>query len=285
MPRDAPRVRDLVTPEGVPLALTLADMGQRLGALVIDMLVLLGAFVGFSLLLLLAGFAIGREAAGRAALVLWLLGGFVLRNFYFAALEGGPRGATIGKRAMKLRVVARHGGRLTLDAVIARNAMREVELYMPLTFLAARLSQDGADGWLAAAGLAWSGVFLALPFLNRDRLRAGDLLAGTWVIRAPRHPLLPDLAEETTHPEAFTSADLARYGNHELDVLAEVLRAAEPDSLATAAETIRLRIGRRWRPPDQREDLIFLKAYYAALRGHLENGLLQGVRRPDKFDR
>ena len=43
------------------------------------------------------------EQIGR---VVWLLGFFLLRNFYFVLMEMGPRAATFGKRAMGLRVVA-----------------------------------------------------------------------------------------------------------------------------------------------------------------------------------
>ena len=46
----------------------------------------------------------------------------------------GGRGATPGKRMLGLRVVARDGARLTGGAVIARNAMREIEVFLPLSF-------------------------------------------------------------------------------------------------------------------------------------------------------
>jgi uncharacterized RDD family membrane protein YckC len=283
MPQERRRIRALVTPEGVSLPLELADAGERAGAFLIDLLVLIGAFVAMTLLLLLAGFAIGRPAAGSAAYVLWMLGAFFLRNLYFAAFEARPRGATIGKRAMKLRVIARHGGRLTLDAVIARNAMREVEFYMPLAFLAARSADGGGGAWLATAGLAWSAIFLFMPLFNKDRLRAGDLLAGTWVIRAPRRALLPDLAE-AGDASVFTDAELDAYGVAELETLERVIRQRQSDAIQTVAEAIRQRIGRPWTGAGQAADLDFLQAYYAALRGRLEAGLLFGRRRRDKHE-
>ena len=283
MPVEKRRVRALVTPEGVPLPLELADAGERAGAFVIDLLVLAGAFVAMTIVLMLAGVAIGRPAALSGIYVLWMLGAFFLRNLYFTAFEARPRGATIGKRAMKLRVIARHGGRLTLDAVIARNAMREVEFYMPLAFLAERSAQGAGDAWLATAGLAWSAIFLFMPLLNRDRLRAGDLLAGTWVIRAPRRPLLPDLAD-TKGAADFTGAELEAYGVAELETLERVIRQGQPDAIRTVAEAIRHRIGRPWAGAGHAADLDFLRTYYAALRGRLESELLFGKRRLDKTD-
>jgi uncharacterized RDD family membrane protein YckC len=60
-----------------------------------------------------------------------MLGFFMLRTFWFIGFELGSRAATPGKRLMGIRVVARDGGRLTADAVVARNLIRELELFLP----------------------------------------------------------------------------------------------------------------------------------------------------------
>ena len=149
--------RTLITPEGVDLNLRLADAWQRLGAFLIDLLVMAGMLLVLRLIL-----AIILGIAGKSGLevgaVIYLLGLFILRNFYFILQEVGPRAATIGKRAMSLRVVARSGERLTADRVIARNLMREVEFYLPLTFLGSDLLGRQVD-WLTVLGL------LCLPAL------------------------------------------------------------------------------------------------------------------------
>ena len=103
--------------------------------------------------------------------IIWLLGFFVLRNFWFALFELGSRGATPGKRVMNLRVVARDGARLTGAAVVARNAMREIEVFLPLSFLGEQAAQGTADSFLTIFALGWSGIFLFFPLSNRDRLR------------------------------------------------------------------------------------------------------------------
>lgn len=280
--------RLLQTPEGVPLPLELADAGQRAGAFLLDALILGGIFVVMTIALLLIGLAIGNQWTARAIFVLWMLGSFCLRNLYFVWFEARPRGATPGKRVMGLRVIARHGGRLTLDSVIARNALREVEVFLPLTFLGGTMASQGrdADGWMMMLGLGWSCLFLFLPLMNRDRLRAGDLLAGTWVIRSPRPPLLPELTADAG-AESFSEADLDAYGVYELETLERVIRQAHPPALETVADTIRARLGRPLYDGDNGgyRDLAFLQAYYAALRGRLEQKLLFGRRRLDKHDR
>ena len=109
-PRDMRR--RLVTPEGVDLGVVIGDTGQRIGAFLLDMLVMLAAMIVLSLL---AGFGAASGQGGEMIAVVWLLGFFVIRNFYFIAMELRPRAATLGKRWMGLRVVARDGGRLTAD--------------------------------------------------------------------------------------------------------------------------------------------------------------------------
>jgi uncharacterized RDD family membrane protein YckC len=280
---DDRRARSLVTPEGVDLKLRLGDAGERASALLIDLLIMVAALVAFALL---AGLAMigskgkGWEVIGTVAVLVF----FVLRNLYFVLFELTPGAATPGKRAMGLRVAARNGGRLTADAIFARNAMREIELYLPLSFLASNGDQVGA--WVNLAGLLWCAVFLLFPLFNRDRLRVGDLVAGTWVVKAPTRKLAPDLVQ-TSRPSVgrfkFTQAQLDAYGVKELHVLEDVLRRYEIKTIALVAARIRLKIG--WQAAPHESDGDFLAAYYAALRGRLESRLLLGKRRKDKHDK
>src|SRR5215467_14866707 len=92
---------------------------------------------------------------------LWFLVFFFLRNFYFMAFELTPRAATPGKRALGIRVTMRDGGPLTAEAVFARNATRELELFLPLSLLAA--PGVGVDAWVALMGIVWCAVFVFFP--------------------------------------------------------------------------------------------------------------------------
>lgn len=275
--------RELITPEGVDLEVRLAEVGERAGAFLIDLVILGGVMVGVTVLIGAAGIAT-HDKPGRAVMVVaLLLGWFVLRNFYFVAFELTPRAATPGKRLLGLRVASRNGARLTADAIFVRNAMRELEVYLPLTFLFAR--GPGVDSWIGLLGLIWCGTFVLLPLFNRDKLRVGDIVAGTWVLKAPRRRLAPDMAVKAhaaSQGIAFSRRELDAYGVKELQVLEEVLRRYEPRTLKAVAERIRAKIGR---PADPHvSDGAFLDAYYVALRAHLEHRLLFGRRRRDKFD-
>lgn len=269
--------RSFVTPEGVDLRLELASAGARAGAFLIDALILFGTLIAITVLLVTAGIA---GAGGEIVMILWLVGAFVLRNGWFMLFEMGGRGATPGKRLTGLRVVARDGGRLTGGAVIARNAMREIELFLPLSFLGMQASQGAADGFLTLFALCWSGIFLFFPLFNRDRLRIGDLLAGTWVVQNVRAKLGDDLvAARAQQPRrTFSDAALDLYGIYELQTLEDVLRKGREESIATVAATIRRKAG----IPDDYDDVGFLSDYYAALCARLERGMLVGRRREDK---
>ncbi len=274
--------RELVTPEGVDLGVTLASASERAGAFLVDVAAIVGVLIALTLLCLLVA-RISHGASLAAIGVLWLLGFFVLRNGWFLAFELGARAATPGKRAFGLRVAARHGGRLTADALFARNAMREIEVFLPLTFLVA--NAGGVDALIAATGVLWTGVFALFPLFNRDRLRAGDLVAGTWVVREPRRKLTSELAvtDQRRDPRfAFEPTQLQAYGVAELQVLEGVLRGQDRRSIRTVAERIRTKIG--WRQGADETDRAFLDAYYAALRARLEAALLLGRRRKDKHD-
>lgn len=276
--------RTLVTPEGIDLQLTLADGGQRLGAFLIDLMIMCGLLILLTIVCLIVAASLGSMAGFQFAGVIWLLGFFLLRNFYFILLEMGPRAATLGKRALGLRVVARSGERLTADRVIARNLMRELEFYLPLTFLMYNAAQGQVGGLAALAGLVWTAIFLFFPLFNRDRLRVGDLLAGTWVVNAPRRRLGADMLDRATEGRRrfiFSEEQLDVYGIYELQVLEEVLRNDDPRTIASVALTIRNKIG----SPHEGAERDFLRDYYDAIRERMERSLLFGKRREDKFDR
>lgn len=274
--------RELITPEGVDLRVELADMGARAGAFILDLLFMILALWALTWVIIAAGI----DGAGKLAVVVWILIFFFLRSFYFMFFEMGPKAATPGKRICKIRVAARGKARLTANAAFARNALREIEFFLPLSFLGANVSD--VDGWISLFGLIWSLIFLLFPFFNKDRLRAGDIIAGTWVVNSPRPILAKDLvtasaSEATTSNFVFTPEQINAYGVHELHVLEDVIRREDMETVIDVAKRIRRKIG--WKKAINESDLTFLKAYYAALRGQLETKLLFGVRRKDKHDK
>ncbi|KQZ73926.1 hypothetical protein ASE06_16575 [Sphingopyxis sp. Root214] len=272
----AKKIRQFITPEGVDLELKIAGSGLRFGALLVDLILIQLALLLFWLAVLWIGVA-SRSDVTEA---IWMLGAFLLRTFWFIGFELGSRAATPGKRLMGIRVVARDGGRLTADAVVARNLIRELEIFLPLMMLGVGVAEDAVSGWLMLAGVLWSLTLSLFLLFNRDRMRMGDLIAGTWVVMAQRVKLDADIATDAAGEAiAFTETELAVYGIFELQELERVLRGRDPRAMREVADAIRAKIGRAI----AEEDDVFLLSYYRQLKARLERKLLFGKRREDKY--
>jgi uncharacterized RDD family membrane protein YckC len=279
---------EILTPEGVILPFINATFGERVGALLLDWLIMILApvlvLIIWIILPLEGVFADGKhKALGSFVLIVGMFFLFFLRSGYFIFFEMGPRAATPGKRVMKLRVISHDGGRLTPAAVFTRNALREVELYLPVTLIFAWSANHSAGSWLA---FLWALALLLLPLFNRQHARLGDFLAGTRVVHMPKAALSYDLADlegDRNLGLSFTPEQLA-YGEMELTVLEQVLRERKPAVMRAVAAKIKARIN--WVDPrnDAPNDENFLRAYYGALRAHLEAKMLLGKRRKDKND-
>ncbi len=292
-----PGRKEGVPPEGVPLRLALAGAGDRAAAFLLDFLLIALMTVGIGLVALLAAIALGTRQAGPLALAFALLGWFLVRSFYFTWFELRGNGRTPGKRRVGIRVIDGHGGMLAAEAVIVRNLMREVEVFLPGTalFLGEQI-WPGAPGAAVGVAIVWLLIFALLPLMNRDRLRIGDLVGGTLVVYDPKPALLADLSEAAAASAAkaaeaeravpsytFTPEQLDIYGIYELQVLEDLLR--NPDRDARAVEMVCDKIKRKIAWPRDRarvEPLRFLRDFYAAQRARLEHKLLLGKRKEHK---
>jgi uncharacterized RDD family membrane protein YckC len=277
------RRREIITPEGVSIPVELADYGERLSAFLIDWVIWVVATIAIYLPII---FLIGKSGSILIAVSVALFVGFLIRNLYFVYFEIAWRGATPGKRVVGLRVIDRHGGPLLPTSVIARNLTREVEMFMPLGILMAggRAAEGGVD-WEQLSLAIGMLFFAVLPAVNRDRMRGGDMIAGTMVIALSKRALSSDLVDGTVQ-FSFTEQNLRAYGAFELQVLEELLR--RPDSaeslrvLNDVCDKICRKIG--WTgpvPPSQ--VALFLRDFYTAERAFLEREQLYGKGRADKY--
>ena len=274
--------RAIVTPEGVPVTVEIAEYGERITAFGLDLILwtLLTLAIYIPVLAL-----IGRPRGQLIALSIALFLGFLVRNLYFIYFELAWRGATPGKRVVGLRVIDRNGGPLLADAVIARNLTREVEMFIPLSVLmeGGRPLGGGTD-WIEGAIIAWVLVCAAIPASNRDRMRGGDLIANTMVIALPKRVLLDDLVERPAQ-FTFTPAQLRAYGAFELQVLEELLRRPPGPETRAVLDEVCDKIRRKicWTDPLAGGDVAaFLRDFYAAERAFLEREQLFGKVRADK---
>jgi uncharacterized RDD family membrane protein YckC len=166
------------TPEQVELHFSIAGIGSRFVAVLLDHLIQwLALVVIFIVLALIAAAAsTGASAAasrltggddlntaGKWALALIIFILFCLNWGYFALFEAFWHGQTPGKRVMKLRVIKDSGRQVTLFEALARNLLRYVD-YLP--------------------GLYLTGVITML--CNKRNKRLGDFAAGTLVVHEQR---------------------------------------------------------------------------------------------------
>jgi uncharacterized RDD family membrane protein YckC len=160
------------TAEGVRFTLPLAGPVSRFLAWLIDELVIVAACSG-------AAKGLGLISALNRDLTVGLtvLAYFVIWVGYGIALEWRWAGQTIGKRAVKLRVMDATGGRLLFSQIAVRNLLRFVDALPFLYFI---------------GGL--------VMLLNRRYQRLGDLVANTIVLRqrstAAPDLVLPDASEK-----------------------------------------------------------------------------------------
>lgn len=148
----------ITTPENIEVEYTLADIGSRTAAAVIDMLIQ-GIFmlILFIILLVISFLAPEFWAVYHG----WILGItliiFSLINFgYFIVSELNMNGMTYGKKKLNIRAIRNNGQPITLSHSALRNFFR--------VFL---------DGF---------GIGIALIFFSKERKRLGDIVASTIVI-------------------------------------------------------------------------------------------------------
>ncbi|MEO1647840.1 MAG: RDD family protein, partial [Pseudomonadota bacterium] len=145
------------------------------------------------------------------------------------------------------------------------------------------------SGALIWAAVAWFLLFALFPFFNKDALRAGDIVAGTWVIEAPKTKLADAISTQGAAAQGssdvtgmryeFGEKELAVYGEHELQTLERMLREGNDEALLAVHATICRKI--RW-DPGEGDERAFLEAFYAQLRSKLESDMRFGKRKADK---
>jgi uncharacterized RDD family membrane protein YckC len=142
---------------GIDLTLTIAGPGTRSYAFVIDWHIRLLLAAAW---LLVAVVVFGAKMTWRTHDgLLTLLPAAMLYFLYHPILELAMRGRTPGKRMAGVRILSRDGGQPSSTALLLRNVFRLVDS-LPATYL----------------------LGLSTCFLTRQRIRIGDMAAGTLLV-------------------------------------------------------------------------------------------------------
>src|SRR5579859_1164580 len=195
------------TPEQIPLEFSLAGVGSRALALMLDMLImfLVGIVVGVIGVLAIMALSSYWPGASNWAGAILLIFIFLLQWGYFAISEILMKGQTFGKRQLDLRVIKDSGAPITAYEAIGRNLLRVID---SLPFL--------------------YGVGILAVMLNKQNKRLGDMVAGTVVVpERPLADLQPAWSQPTSAqvPESPPSAyNTARLSIDELQLIEAFLQ-------------------------------------------------------------
>ncbi|MEO6362937.1 MAG: RDD family protein [Caldimonas sp.] len=192
------------TPEGIALALRPAGVVPRCYAYLIDLLIRVGVFAVFAIVLgQLGGFGFGLS----------LLLIFLLEWLYPVAFELGAAAATPGKRALGLTVVMDSGLPVTPAASLTRNLLRAAD-FLP----------------------AFNAFGVVSMLLRPDFKRLGDLAAGTLVVHAHERRIpVAELPAAVARPPAVPLTARAQAAVVGWAGRVQRLTAARADELAEIA--------------------------------------------------
>lgn len=250
----------LQTPESVELGFTLAGIGNRSLALLLDYTILGFLFTGVILLWLflsnqalemLDNAGIPYSRTWPWSLAIGFLISFILFTGYFIYFETMRQGQTPGKRLTHIRVIRDDGRPVGLSQAVLRSLLRPID------------------------DLLFAGALLIL--LGQKEKRIGDLVAGTLVIQDP-------FVEPKTDLSLSAEAEML---SKELPLLTQ-LSNLSPDDFATirtylqrrprfspvARNAVRLTLARQVRekiqlqtvPPDLTPDQLLEAVYLAYQR-------------------
>ena len=156
---------DIETPELVTFSYTIAGIGSRVAAALIDyflcLLILILMFIGIGALGAGRLVSVGGTASEAWALAMMVLVQFFVLWGYYVLWEGLADGQTPGKRSMRLRVVSDGGYSVSFAASAIRNLVRIVDMQPVITY----------------------GVGITSILATKQGKRLGDLAAGTLVVR------------------------------------------------------------------------------------------------------
>ncbi|MDQ2930983.1 MAG: stage II sporulation protein M [Gemmatimonadota bacterium] len=193
---------EIETPEQTVLSYTVAGVGSRTAAGLIDLVV-----IGISQLVLFLMLAVFDPAlfSGKTTIekmssawvsALWILVSFALLWGYYVVFEAIWDGQTPGKRMLGIRVVQDGGYSVSFGASAARNLLRFIDMQPGLFY---------AVGLVSVAA-------------NKSGKRLGDMVAGTFVVHERRALIssatrsAPDVATRAAITSQLTEEEFALLG-------------------------------------------------------------------------
>ena len=157
---------EIKTTQNVTLEYELADLRDRIVAFLIDLLTI---GIGISLLSAV-GYQVFNSGTGVTVFSIFLICIFL---FYSLAMETLNNGQSLGKMAMKIRVIKMTGGRATFPDYVARWAFRMIDIWFSFGGIASILIASSAKAQRIGDIVANTALVKLTPQMD---LRLEDIL-------------------------------------------------------------------------------------------------------------
>lgn len=131
---------EIITTQNVVLQYELAGLKDRALAFLLDSLCII---VAFSILVTIGSLFVGDDESSASVLVFTVMGIFM---FYSLAFETLNNGQSIGKMAMRIRVIKVAGGKITFSDYVARWVFRLIDIYFSIGAIASILVVSSSKG-------------------------------------------------------------------------------------------------------------------------------------------
>ena len=233
------------TPEQIKISYSVAGIGSRFYAALIDLALLIPVLaVGYYVIL--RAILDLDESLGNWLAALAGIATFVLQWGYYMVFEIATNGQSPGKRALGLRVIKAQGYPISFSDSAIRNIVRIVDM-LPFAY----------------------GAGLLTMLLNKNWQRLGDLAAGTLVVKEGTKASLRPGKTQAVKKSNFVYADWIKpkqVTDAELTAIQEYLsrRASLPRlRRLQLARTIGTPVAQRMADSDQIDYDVFLEEVYA----------------------
>lgn len=187
------------TTQNIELEYGIAGLGDRILAFIIDFIVLGGyTLIAFRLL----DGSVGLDVISYNFVI------FLPVALYSLVTEIMFNGRTLGKFAMKLRVISMDGSNPSLSAYVIRWMLRTIDI------------------WLSAGFAIPGAVALITASINKKGQRLGDIAAGTTVIKLKLITTFADtIFVDTQEDHQITFQQAKNLSDRDVSILNEVLNA------------------------------------------------------------
>lgn len=169
------RTLQLTTDHNVPIEVELASVGQRLVAVLLDVVIMVAYFVIMTLIMsaiFIASFNFDNYDEMSVWQILFMIIVYLPFVLYTPLLEYLTKGQTVGKMAMGIRVTKKNGENAKFKEYFTRWLFRPIEFYIILS---------AQGGVLLLVASAFFDILIAS--VSGSNQRIGDFMANTVVVR------------------------------------------------------------------------------------------------------